>query len=238
MAGASVYRVLASIKNAPPDLQHVIILAMAGSREGKKIIFDKVRKGELFARILAEPKIEERFMVNITPAELSQYKKLTSDLAELSKEKTTLIRTRIADYFNKRPAPSVEQGLVVFVKNCSPCHSMKGEGGKIGPQLDGVGKWGVHSLSEKILDPNRNISENFRNYTIKLKDGKIISGLFRREEGEVEIFADATGKEFALPKKEIRERKPSKYTLMPDQFANTINQDDFNALIAYLIAQK
>jgi hypothetical protein len=54
----------------------------------------------------------------------------------------------------------------------------------------------------------------------------------------VEIFADATGKEFALPKKEIRERKASKYTLMPDQFANTINQDDFNALIAYLIAQK
>jgi len=49
-------------------------------------------------------------------------------------------------------------------------------------------------LVEKILDPNRNISKAFQNYTIKLKDGTVKSGLFRRDEGQSKVFADITGK--------------------------------------------
>jgi hypothetical protein len=35
--------------------------------------------------------------------------------------------------------------------------------------LDAVGNWGPTALIEKVLDPNRNVSESFRNYTIKLR---------------------------------------------------------------------
>jgi putative heme-binding domain-containing protein len=91
---------------------------------------------------------------------------------------------------------------------------------------------------EKILDPNRNISENFRNYTLKLKDGKVMSGLYRRDEGQVVVYADAAGQEFSVSKQEIAERTASKYTLMPDQFRNTIPVNEFNALISYLLSQK
>ena len=69
----------------------------------------------------------------------------------------------------------------------------------IGPQLHGIGKRGAEALAEKILDPNRNISEAFRNYTITLKDGKVTTGVYRREEGAVVIFGDLTGKEFSIP---------------------------------------
>src|SRR5690606_10592274 len=112
------------------------------------------------------------------------------------------------------------------------------EGGSIGPQLDGVGQWGVNPLIEKIIDPNRNVSENFRNYTLKMKDGKVLSGLYRRDEGEVIIFANAAGEEFAVPAKDIAEREQSKFSLMPDQFRNTINENDFYALISYLLTLK
>jgi putative heme-binding domain-containing protein len=115
---------------------------------------------------------------------------------------------------------------------------MQNQGGTIGPQLDGVGKWGPKALTEKILDPNRNVSESFRNYTITLKDGKIMSGLFRREEGEVIVFADLTGKEFAVPKNNIAEQKISKYTLMPDHFGEVLSQEEFNALLKYLLSRQ
>jgi putative heme-binding domain-containing protein len=115
------------------------------------------------------------------------------------------------------------------------CHSIEHQGGAIGPQLDGVGKWGPRALAEKILDPNRNISGAFRNYTVTLKDGKVMSGLFRRDEGEVTVFADITGKEFSVPKAEIAEQKMSPYTLMPDSFGSVLSQDDFNALLTYLL---
>ena len=118
------------------------------------------------------------------------------------------------------------------------CHQIKSEGGLVGPQLDGIGNWGVKALTEKILDPNRNISQAFRTYNITLKNGKQLSGLFRRMEGEVMVYADPSGKEFSVAKNDIKDNKPSQYTLMPDQFRNTINEEDFYALIKYLVNVK
>src|SRR5690606_31610220 len=140
-------------------------------------------------------------------------------------------------YNSLKERPTPEAGQVVFVNHCAPCHAIKNQGGAIGPQLDGLGKWGIKPIVEKIIDPNRNVSENFRSYTIRMKDGKILSGLYRREEGEVVIFADVAGQEFSVAKKDIAERTPSKYSLMPDQFRNTIPEKDFYALLSYLLAQ-
>ena len=127
---------------------------------------------------------------------------------------------------------------MVFMQNCSTCHSIAEEGGSIGPNLDGVSQWGAKSLAEKILDPNRNVSENFRTYTIKMKDGKVSTALYRREEGAVIIFADLTGKEFSITKKDIAEQTASKLTLMPDNFKERLTQKNFNALIRFLLDPK
>lgn len=236
--GTAVNKVLANVKNAPPDLQQGIVIALAGSNDGRALLFEKVRQGQIFARTLTEPRVEERLMMNITPAQKKIFTELTSNLEEVDQEKQQVISTRIADYNNLHQKPDPASGQTVFVKNCSPCHAIKGNGGAIGPQLDGVGKWGVGPLVEKILDPNRNISENFRNYTVKTRDGKILSGLYRRDEGQVIIFANAAGQEFAVSKQDIVERKASRFSLMPDQFRNTIPVDEFNSLISYLLSQK
>ena len=52
------------------------------------------------------------------------------------------------------------------------------------------------------------------------------------------VFANPGGQEFAVAKEDIKERVPSKYTLMPDQFRNTITQKDFDALLKFLLATK
>jgi putative heme-binding domain-containing protein len=234
----SVSLTLAKVRNAPPDVQWWIIMALGSSTFGNDLLFDKVKKGELLPRQIAEPKIEERILLNTSPAQQKIYLKLTANLSTVDKEKQQLIDGRISAFNDLQPKPSPDLGHTVFTKNCTPCHNIKGEGGHIGPQLDGVGKWGVTSLMEKILDPNRSVSENFRNFTLKLKDGKTLSGLYRRDEGQALIFVDMSGKEFTVAKKDIAQKIPSPYTLMPDQFRNTIPEKDFNALIAFLLTQK
>src|SRR3546814_13584991 len=97
----------------------------------------------------------------------------------------------------------VKEGEKLFTQNCSPVQQIEGEGGMIRPQLTGIGNWGASVLAEKILDPNRNVSASFRNYIIRTKDGRTLTGLFRREEGATVIFADVTGKEFTLSKADI-----------------------------------
>jgi putative heme-binding domain-containing protein len=210
-------------------------MSLAATPEGKNIIFKKVRNGDFLPRTLIEPKVEERIMLNISPKQKQEFTALTDKLEPVSTERQILIDTRLISFNAQSKPVSVDSGKMVFTKNCSMCHSIEHQGGAIGPQLDGVGKWGPRALAEKILDPNRNISGAFRNYTVTLKDGKVMSGLFRRDEGEVTVFADITGKEFSVPKAEIAEQKMSPYTLMPDSFGSVLSQDDFNALLTYLL---
>ena len=52
------------------------------------------------------------------------------------------------------------------------------------------------------------------------------------------VFADITGREFSVAKKDIAEQTPSKLTLMPDNFKETLSQKDFNALVHFLLNPK
>jgi putative heme-binding domain-containing protein len=234
--GSTTRNALSQLTNLSPELQADVVMALAGSAEGRSIIFQKVKSGEIFARTLLEPKIEERILSNISAAQKAEYQKLIASLPPVSEEKDKLIKERLALFSQSDTLRSPGHGL--FVQNCSPCHRIGNEGGVIGPQLTGIGNWGANALAEKILDPNRNISEAFRSYTLTLKNGKVTTGLFRRDEGGALVFADMSGKEFSVPKEDIAEQKASKYTLMPDTFGQTLSQEDFNALLSYLLSVK
>ncbi|MDH4092890.1 MAG: hypothetical protein OEV24_20700, partial [Cyclobacteriaceae bacterium] len=62
-----------------------------------------------------------------------------------------------------------------------------------------------------------------------------LTGLYRREQGEVLIFGDLTGKEFSIPKANIAMQEPSRYTIMPDYFGTTLSQQEFNDLLTYVL---
>lgn len=229
------------VKNASPDLQTNMAVALAATPEGKTILFQRVSKKEIFPRTLLEPRVRERIFLDATPAQKKQFETLTKDINPVDSLLQALIFTRLEAFEQAMQAaskPAVDSGRIVFLLKCATCHSINTEGGDIGPNLDGVAQWGPKALSEKILDPNRNISENFRMYSIRMKDGKVSSGLYRREEGAVIIFADITGREFSVAKKDIAEQTPSKLTLMPDNFKETLSQKDFNALVHFLLNPK
>ncbi len=235
--GTALNKVLSDVKHAPSDLQIAVVTALVSSPAGIDVAFQQVRKGELASRTLVDPKVEERILLNISPKQKKEYESLTSNLDPIDGERQALIEKRLKD-FKAVPVAniSLDSGAAVFARNCAICHRrVSASGTGIGPQLHGIGSRGAESLAEKILDPNRNISEAFRSYTIKTKDGKVLTGLFRREEGAVMIFADFAGKEFTVPKKDILEQKASRFSVMPDNFGTTMSQDEFNALLAYLL---
>ncbi len=230
------FTILAGLDNWPPDLQADVAKALAGSAAGKDLLLEKVKNGVIFPRTLVQPQVEERLLLNISKAQAAELKRLTADLPSISDEKEQLINQRLVEL---QPADSiVASGKILFTQHCSPCHRINEEGGMIGPQLTGIGNWGAKALTEKILDPNRNISGSFRNYTIKLKDGKVMTGLYRRDEGEMAVFANVAGQEFSLEKDNIAEQTPSAYTLMPDNFGERLNQKEFNALLSFLLDQQ
>ena len=143
---------------------------------------------------------------------------------------------RAAEYIKVSGNPKL--GEPIFQRTCAVCHSLGGKGGNIGPQLDGIGNRGLERLCEDVLNPSRNVDPVFRQTAIVLKDGDLLNGLVRREEGERLVLVDATGKEVGIPKSSVESRNELETSLMPDNFAEAISTDEFRHLMAFLLSQR
>ncbi len=225
-----------ALKRTKGDVQLELLKSLASSSFGKDLIMAQVHAGTLYTRILVQPGIEDRLMLNISEKQKAKFKQLTANLSPIDEEREKLIVSRLNSFTTTPGLP--ESGKQVFVANCSACHQIAKEGGLIGPQLDGIGSWGSKSLATKILDPNRNISEAFRVYTIKLKSGVVQTGLFRRDDEQSITYADATGSEFVVSRTDLAEVQASRHTLMPDHFGKVLPEKEFNDLLGYLLSVK
>src|SRR5205807_926149 len=70
----------------------------------------------------------------------------------------------------------VELGRQTFEKNCMVCHTLETKGGKVGPDLTGIGARPKADNLIDIMDPNRSVEGTFREWTAKTTDGEILSG--------------------------------------------------------------
>ena len=59
-----------------------------------------------------------------------------------------------------------------------------------------------------------------------------------REEGQMIILADAQGKEVRVPKDDVDERRTSLLSPMPANLSETIKEEEFYNLMAFLLQQK
>jgi len=130
------------------------------------------------------------------------------------------------------------RGGAIFKTNCSICHRIAGEGGLIGPQLDGIGSRGAARLAEDILDPNRNIDAHFYLTTLGLVDGAQISGYLQGEQGEIVEILDPTGQSHRISKSRIAKRETLPISLMPSVFGQTLPAADFHDLLSWLLLTK
>ncbi|TDI67157.1 MAG: c-type cytochrome [Bacteroidetes bacterium] len=212
-----------------------IVRLMASDPNGIDEILAAAITFDISPKILVEPSVHKLLEANMSSDQQLAFEKITADIQPFSEEIQMLINKRVKGY--DPDTASVTKGAQIFLQNCSPCHQIRNEGGNIGPQLDGIGNWGLQALTEKTMDPNRNISKAFINYSIKLNDGGVRQGLFRRDEGEIKVFADNTGQEFSIPTAEIKSQEAVSFTLMPDNFSQVISEEDYYHLMSYLLGQ-
>lgn len=227
---------VATLKSAPHQLQQAIAIALAGSAPGCTALLDAVTSGQASATLLRNRALADRLKAANRPEIEERVKTLTANLPPPNEQMEKLLAARRAAY----PAAKGDttKGHEVFQRNCAVCHRIGAEGGLVGPQLDGVGNRGLERLVEDILDPNRNVDAAFRTQTVTRKDGTVMAGLFRREEGAQLVLADFTGKEFSVPKADVQTRAESETSLMPPAFGEVIPEAEFNDLLAYLLSQR
>lgn len=226
----------AALRAAPAPLQQPIALAMAGTREGGELLFSLIANGRASARLLQDKPVLDRLSSVPIPDRDAQIKQLTQGLPAADDRMKQLIGKFSASFSNS-DVP-IETGLAVFKKSCVACHRINDEGGKVGPQLDGVGNRGLERLLEDVLDPNRNVDAAFRATVVEKKDGLVVTGLKLREEGTALILGDNLGKEVRINAADIEEQRLSNLSPMPSNFADTLNEQDLRALMTFLLRQR
>jgi putative heme-binding domain-containing protein len=213
-----------------------IARGLAATAEGGETLLAEVTAGRCSPRLLKDATVEQKLNAAKLPDLADRLAKLTADLPAADERLAQLVDARRGGFAQAKVDPAA--GRQVFQKVCAACHTLAGQGAKIGPGLDGVGLRGLDRLLEDTLDPSRNVDQAFRTTLINTTGGNVVTGLLLREEGEVLVLADAQGKEVRLPRSEVEERTMSKLSPMPANVADLIPEADYYNLLAYLLEQK
>src|SRR5690606_22680538 len=225
-----------AMRAASSERQAAMADVLAGRREGAAALVSLVQQGHASGRLLNSPAVLQK-LAAVTDARLQEtIKQIISDLPPASDEAARLIRRHRTSF--DLTAASSQRGQEVFKKTCAVCHQIGEEGKKVGPQLDGIGIRGLDRLLEDTLDPNRNVDAAFRSMTIVTTDGRVLTGLLRREEADTLVLADSKGEEFRVPTDEIEERALSPPSLMPADIALKLPDDQLHDLLAYMLSQR
>ena len=118
---------------------------------------------------------------------------------------------------------------------CLRCHTVRGIGGSIGPDLSMIGKKASkENLFESILLPSKAIADQYLQWQIENTAGQKILGLFVEETPNAVTIRDANGKDTKIAKADIESRTKSAVSIMPENLVAAMSEDDLIDMVAYL----
>jgi len=124
---------------------------------------------------------------------------------------------------------------------CYTCHRFDTEGGAVGPDLTGVGgRFSPRDLLESILEPSKEVSDQYAPAIITRKDGETVIGRIANLSEEVLMVAtDMTdpGNFTNIKRSDIRTVEPSKVSPMPEGLLDTLKEDEILDLTAFLLSR-
>ncbi|MGZ8939410.1 MAG: c-type cytochrome, partial [Limisphaerales bacterium] len=124
-------------------------------------------------------------------------------------------------------------GKEVYANNCAVCHVFNGQGGKVGPDLTGIGARDRSEILAEILDPNRSVEANYQLWTVNTRDGETYAGRLESETQTTVEILDTAGQKHVIQRKDIATLQSSATSIMPIGF-EALPADDLKALLAFL----
>ncbi|MCA9076898.1 MAG: HEAT repeat domain-containing protein [Planctomycetaceae bacterium] len=120
--------------------------------------------------------------------------------------------------------------------NCVKCHAIGGAGGKVGPDLVSLGATAqLDYLINALLDPNKQVKENYHTQVVVTDEGQTFSGILVRASDSDVLLRDAEGREISVPLDSIEDRAQG-VSLMPAGLTDKLTQAEIVNLVAFLKA--
>ena len=137
---------------------------------------------------------------------------------------------------------SFDNGRRMFAAtSCFACHRYDNEGGAAGPDLTAIaGRFSQKDLLESIVDPSKEISDQYAAVEIDTLDGKKVVGRIVNLNGDnIMVNTDMLNPNglVTVNRKNVDAMKPSKLSMMPAGLLETLKEDEVLDLMAYLLSR-
>lgn len=118
---------------------------------------------------------------------------------------------------------------------CARCHGVDGKESKVGPNLFAIGdKFGRRELVESVIAPSATIAEGYSTTIVTTNSNDVQNGIIKEVTADTVTLAMADGQLLKIKVSDIRERRISAVSLMPDGLQNSLTFQEFADLTDYL----
>ena len=152
----------------------------------------------------------------------------------------SFVRTLEDPSRQSRPRGDVEKGKLLFQGRgeCTKCHMVNGEGGRLGPDLSDIGwKRSVAYLEASVRRPSDVIgslfSDRYAPTKIKTFNSIIIEGILLNEDGYSLQIMDEEENLFSYLKRDLQKIEKKAVSAMPS-YEETFSDREFEDLVSYL----
>ena len=211
-----------------PQIREAILGALTGKPASAKVLLAAVRRGDIKATEIS----------SVRRGQLQRHAN-----AELRAEAKELFQAleggdRMAVYQEYRallqhPADPAS-GAAVYERACSACHTFRGTGGKVGPDLSGVRNQPADALLLHILVPNYEVAPAYQTVTVTTTEGRATSGWLVAETESSVTLRTAAGTEETVLRGSLASLAAVGVSLMPDGLEQAMTKEEMMSLLAYL----
>ena len=126
------------------------------------------------------------------------------------------------------------RGKQVFANTCGICHTIKGEGGKIGPVLDGAGANGVEALLRNILTPNAAMEAGYRRFRVETTGGDVVEGLLAAQDADSVTLRQPNTEDQKFLRTQLKRAGFQKTSIMPEGLMDGLQPAQISDLFVFL----
>jgi putative heme-binding domain-containing protein len=175
-----------------------------------------------------------RQLQNIKDPEIEKWVQTNWGVVRTSSEEKQKIIAKFKEFLGTDAIlrADAKHGRQLFSQTCAVCHTLFGEGGKIGPELPGSFE-DVDYLLLNIIDPNAIIGKDYQQTFITTKSGQFLAGIIASEDAR-EVVLKTLGDPVTVPRAEIKEMKTSDQSMMPEGLLLALDEQSVRDLFLYL----
>jgi putative heme-binding domain-containing protein len=125
------------------------------------------------------------------------------------------------------------KGRVVYNQVCAQCHHLFDSGGAVGPDITGANRSDLEYLLQNILFPNAVIPNEYRQTLVETKDGRLISGIVKGQEGGT-LLIQTANEVVRVAVADIATREQAENSMMPEGLVAGLEEQQVRDLLYYL----